>query len=216
MSATKILSVIITALTVIIGVVAAAILINVVVCRIRNKPVNFFGYSIAVVQTGSMQPTILKGDLIVYRPCKYSDLKESDIIVFIAGDGFSKDIQGQSVVHRVKEITENGIITKGDNNYQQDNDLVTEDNLLGLCTGNSHFWGVVFTAFSKYGIFIIIAIIAVPFIVGQIIKIVKLSKQKEDKVVSEYSEVNDLSNVEVENINSLHTEDNSKDEGTEL
>ena len=199
----KILSVICTVLTVLIVALAAAIIINMIYCRAKNKPVSFFGSSFAIVQTNSMEPYIMTGDLIIFKTCSYKDVKVGDYIVFTAGDGFGKR-KGQSIVHAVKEITEDGIITQGLNNSGPDTDLVTSKNLLGICTYNSAGWGKLFTFISRYGIIFIIALVAVPFIIKQIIKIVKLSKQKDGEEVVAVE-----GNVEVEN--SLNDDSLNKD-----
>lgn len=179
----KILSIICTVLTAIIIALAVIVIGNMIYCRAKNKPVSFFGTSFAIVQTQSMEPNIMTGDLIVFHQCSYDDVKEGDYIVFIAGDGFGK-LKGQSVVHEAKEITPDGIVTQGTNNAAPDNDKVTSDNLLGICTFNSAGWGKFFRFINKYGIFIIIALVFVPFAVKQIIKIVKLSKNKQAEEVS--------------------------------
>ena len=182
----KIISIICTVLTVLILALAACIIINMIYCRAKNKPVSFFGASFAIVQTNSMEPYIMTGDLIVYKSRSYDDIKVGDYVVFTAGDGFGQ-LKGQSIVHEAIEKTEDGIKTQGKNrttNPGPDKDYVTAENLLGVCTFNSSGWGKLFAFISKFGIFIIIALIAVPFIVKQIIKIVKLSKQSEAEEVT--------------------------------
>lgn len=206
----KIISIICTVLTVLIVALAAAVIINMIYCRAKNKPVSFFGSSFAIVQTNSMEPYIMTGDLIIFKTCSYNDVKVGDYIVFTAGDGFGK-LKGQSIVHEVIEKTEEGIRTQGKNkitNPGPDKDYVTAKNLLGICTYNSAGWGKLFSFISKYGIFIIIALVAVPFIVKQIIKIVKLSKQKdgeeivavEGNVDSENSLIDDSFNKDNDNV----------------
>ncbi|MCM1438711.1 MAG: signal peptidase I [Roseburia sp.] len=175
----KILTIICSVLTAVILALALVVIINMIYCRAKNKPVSFFGTSFAIVQTPSMEPYIMTGDLIVYHSCSYGDVKVGDYIVFTAGEGFTQALKGQSIVHEAIEITENGIRTQGKNNNTADSGYVTAQNLLGKCTFNSAGWGKFFRFISKYGIFIIIALVAVPFIISQIIKIVKLSKQKE-------------------------------------
>lgn len=177
---TKIFSTVCTVLTVILAVLAVAILVNMIVCRAQKRPVSFFGTSFAIVQTESMEPEILKGDLILFKSVKYENLKQGDIIVFVAGDGFGEQMKGQNIVHRVHEITSSGIITKGDNNTSTDKDVVTADNLIGVCTSNSSAWGKIFSFLGKYGLIFLIAIIALPIIVSQTVKIIKLSKAKND------------------------------------
>ncbi len=93
--AKKVLSVICTVLTGLIIVLTAAILINMVVCRAKNKPVSFFGTAFAIVQTPSMEPYIMTGDLIVFKECNFNDVKVGDYIVFTAGDGFPSALKGR-------------------------------------------------------------------------------------------------------------------------
>ncbi len=187
--AKKIISIICTVLTVVIVLLAAAVIINMIYCRAKNKPVSFFGTSFAIVQTDSMEPYIMTGDLIVFHSCSYDDVKVGDYIVFTAGEKFGK-LKGQSIVHAVAEITDEGIVTQGLHYSQPDDEKVTKANLLGICTYNSAGWGKFFRFVSKYGILIIIAVVAIPFIVRQIIKIVKLSKQKEAEGAVEPGENN--------------------------
>lgn len=184
--AKKVLSVICTVLTGLIIVLTAAILINMVVCRAKNKPVSFFGTAFAIVQTPSMEPYIMTGDLIVFKECNFNDVKVGDYIVFTAGDGFPSALKGQSIVHAVIEINGGEITTQGKNtvtNPNPDSDKVTAENLLGVCTYNSAGWGKVFGFIGRYGIFIILAVIALPLIISQILKIVRLSKEQSTTAV---------------------------------
>lgn len=78
-----------------------------------------------VVLSGSMEPTIETGSLCFIN--KHSDIKtikEKDIIAFKMSDG-------TLVTHRAVEITDEGIITKGDNNEESDSDVVKESNFVG-------------------------------------------------------------------------------------
>lgn len=71
-----------------------------------------FGFGVAVVLTGSMEPTLHVNDLIV--AVKSKNLKEGDIIVFQTG--------GTATIHRLIEYDEeNGVmVTKGDANNTED------------------------------------------------------------------------------------------------
>lgn len=172
----KIISIVCTVLTVILAALTCYVVVSIIIAKTQDKPVNLFGSSFAVVLTDSMEPEIMTGDLIVFRLCDIGEVNEKDSIVFLAGDGFDKDVRGKSIVHQAISLTEYGIQTKGVNNDLPDRDLVTEDNFLGICTFNSAFLGALFTFVSKYGIFILIAAIALPFIIRQVVKIVKLAK----------------------------------------
>lgn len=64
----------------------------------------------------SMLPTLEGGDLVVIQSVPMSDVHVGDIIVYnsLCSTG------GESVVHRVVNITSAGLITKGDNNQATD------------------------------------------------------------------------------------------------
>ncbi|MGN0824371.1 MAG: signal peptidase I [Candidatus Coproplasma sp.] len=181
----RVVSTVCTVISALIFVIVALLLVNIIVCRSQNKPVSFLGYSFSVVQTNSMEDEIMTGDLIVFKKVDFSTLKVGDNIVFRADDSFidgnGNSMAGYTIVHKIIEIKEDGLVTKGVNNFKADDGLRVEGDIYGLCISNSASWGKIFTFLGKYGILIIIFIIAVPVIVTQTIKIVKLSKQKKEE-----------------------------------
>ena len=72
-----------------------------------------FGYGWAVVLTGSMEPSIQAGDLIIVSEDKPYDV--GDTVVYQQG--------GMLVVHRVVEINDNMLTTKGDANNAPDSPI---------------------------------------------------------------------------------------------
>ncbi|WP_297074115.1 signal peptidase I [Thermococcus sp.] len=71
-----------------------------------NRPV-FLSYA----YSDSMTPTINRGDLFLMNPLA-RNFEVGDIVVFHRRDGWT--------VHRIFAITENGLVTKGDNNVATD------------------------------------------------------------------------------------------------
>lgn len=69
-----------------------------------------FGYGAAVVLSGSMEPELSKGDLIIVKESENPAV--NDIVVFQDG--------GSLVVHRIMEIDEETVTTKGDANNVAD------------------------------------------------------------------------------------------------
>ena len=120
-----------------------------------------FGIVPYVVLSGSMEPTIDTGSLcFINKNAKYEDVKEKDIIAFKLSDG-------TLVTHRAIEITETGIVTKGDNNDGADSNQVKKDNFVG----KNLFWipkvGYAVKAFqSTKGKIIIITSIVLLFAAG--------------------------------------------------
>ena len=94
-----------------------------------NQVVTIFGYRTYIVSSGSMEPFLNIGDIILVDKIEdVNDIKVEDIITFSQGDG-------KDVTHRVIEIKEvNGIksfVTKGDNNNSQDSNEVKFENIRG-------------------------------------------------------------------------------------
>jgi signal peptidase I len=64
----------------------------------------------------SMLPTLEGGDLVVIQSVPVSEVHIGDIVVY----GSPCSTGGESVVHRVVNITNAGLVTKGDNNLHTD------------------------------------------------------------------------------------------------
>ena len=94
---------------------------------------NIFGFSLFRVVTGSMEPTIPVGSLLISQQVDIETIKADDIVCF-----YSKDsaIFGKIVTHRVIRVMQDaagGILleTKGDANAVADYQYVTAENLIG-------------------------------------------------------------------------------------
>jgi len=85
--------------------------------KIQKKDyANIFGYTAFEVSTGSMNPTLQVGDIIFV---KLTDkIKENDIIVFKEEKNF--------ITHRLMQINEDKLITKGDANNSKDKPIEKE------------------------------------------------------------------------------------------
>ncbi len=82
------------------------------------------GYGVLEVISGSMEPTIHIGDMILVDT-KADDYKPDDIITFY-------DVEGVFVTHRIVSIYDGMMITKGDNNNTEDAPL-SVDRIIGKC-----------------------------------------------------------------------------------
>lgn len=167
----------------VIGIILCIILIPILVINgflivkgITNKHEvpSIGGNAPLIVLTGSMDPTIKAGDLIVTKKIDAEDVKVGDVISFFDPDGNGSTI----VTHRVVsiEIDENSgetfFRTKGDNNDIVDMTPVPVENLVGRWEG-TRFWGlgrvVLFTQ-STVGIIVIIAVIVAGIFVYMIVR----------------------------------------------
>lgn len=84
-----------------------------------------FGYSTAVVASGSMEPALSVDDMILNHV--QNVYRAGDIITFQNGNSL--------VTHRVVEVTDEGYVTKGDANNAADLDLVSTEAVVGRVVG---------------------------------------------------------------------------------
>lgn len=80
-----------------------------------------FGYSTAVVISGSMSETIEVNDMVVIH--RQDAYRTGDIITFEMDDTL--------VTHRIVAVAENGFVTRGDANNTEDRYPVTGDRIIG-------------------------------------------------------------------------------------
>lgn len=108
-------------------------LYNFISIKFMNKNyTNFFGYSMFEVISGSMSPTIMVNDLILVKNTK--NVNENDIITYYS--------DGDFITHRVINVFDDFVVTKGDANNSEDVN-VEKNNIVGkviLCIPKGGLW----------------------------------------------------------------------------
>jgi signal peptidase I len=104
---------------IIVGLVLVLLVIGVLVLITSKNPI--FGIQSFVVLTGSMEPTIPAGSLILTQ--KSFEYNEQDIITFKQGS--------VTVTHRIIALKDGGFQTQGDANNASDQAIVPLDKVLG-------------------------------------------------------------------------------------
>ena len=113
---------------------------------LKVRSIDVFGYSFFIVKTGSMEPEIIAGELIIVK--KQDDYKKDEIITYKENDIY--------VTHRIVEKKGNSYVTKGDANNENDFEITNND-ILGKVVFHSFFGGKLVSEY--LGIIIIIYII---------------------------------------------------------
>lgn len=128
-------------------------LIGKLVAEKKGEKFYLFGYSLEIVVTDSMTPTINVGTLVVLKKADINEInaaeKTGDVICYRSRSG---SLKGKSILHRaVEKRTEDGIVyltTRGDKEGsptdQQSADLqpeITAENLLGISVFQSYVLG---------------------------------------------------------------------------
>ena len=103
----------------------------------KDEVPSVFGFKPFIVLSGSMEPEIHKGDMILTKNINPAELKKDDVLAF-------RDAENTVTTHRIIDIVENDgvkyFITKGDNNSSQDKNLVEYEDVEGIYL--FHFPGV--------------------------------------------------------------------------
>ncbi|MFW9920991.1 MAG: signal peptidase I [Candidatus Thorarchaeota archaeon] len=119
---------------------------------------------LVVVTSGSMEPNLYAGDLLLIQMKSAEDIQIWDIIVF-QDKTWLNDTR---IVHRVVDIQEiNGtyhFTTKGDNNPDDDIGTRTNDEVIGVVVGRIPFLGNI-SLFLRNNIFIVITLLITVFLI---------------------------------------------------
>jgi len=121
---------------------------------------------IVVVISGSMEPVLYRGDLLIIQARAAEDILLSDIVVY---QDTTYHLSGP-IVHRIIEIRETDgeyeYVTKGDNNTAPDWDVRTYDEIIGVVVAIIPWVGNISLFLRELGIvgiiIIFVAIIIVP------------------------------------------------------
>lgn len=125
------------------------------------------------VYTGSMEPALPVGSVVVIKPVDPETLKEGDIICF-------KLSEPTTITHRIINITNEGFITKGDANEDPDQWIVKKESVIGKAIVTIPFIGYIgYFVRTPIGFILLIVIPASLIIIIEIRNIAKeLRKQK--------------------------------------
>ena len=152
------------------GIVSVILLLAVCFCifafvqKFNKGYVSFLGYSLFRVTTGSMEPTISVGELILTQDMPIEKIETKDIISFFSKDAY---MNGRIITHRVveRDISVTGqvmLTTRGDSNPSTDIHRVDDENFIGkviwISGDDNAFAGVMNFLSSGMGFFTCIAI----------------------------------------------------------
>ena len=133
---------------------------------------DIMGYRLYVVQSGSMEPDIQTGSLVISKRVSPDNLVVGDVITFK-----SKDESTTLVTHRVNEIVKEegalSFITKGDANEVVDLEPIKEGNVIARVQYDIPYLGYM-TNFikTKQGMLLVVIIPAITLLLIEIFKLI--------------------------------------------
>ncbi len=139
-----------------------------------------FGIGVSVVMSGSMEPELGVNDLVLI--CSRETYKKGDIVVYQDGESL--------VIHRIIEINDDKVITKGDANDVPDSPIRPAD-IKGAYTAGVPFLGIVFLFLKSPAGFIIMLIAAVVLFEYPYLKERKKDLQLQEKIKEQIRQLKD-------------------------
>lgn len=161
-----------------------AILVVIVVAVLVSYTNISNGFKLYTVQSGSMEPVIHVGSVIVSKPQK--EYLKGDIITFYLAGSNSKD----TATHRIYDIKTNNeksvYITKGDTNNSPDADAIEQSSIIGKLVLSIPLIGYpVAYARTQTGLIVLIIIPSTLIIYSELLnikkEIVRIIKVKNEK-----------------------------------
>ena len=126
--------------------------------RILDNKLNTIGrYAVLQVVSPSMEPTIHVGDIVIIDT-KANDYQEKNIVTY-------EDENGLLVTHRIVDIDNYYMVTKGDNNESDDGDI-SLDAIVGKLVYQSHLLGQIISILQNKIVLVLIFIIGTLICVG--------------------------------------------------
>lgn len=116
----KVKKILFTIVTVILVILLAYNIYNFIMIKVLKHDVaTINGYTMLEVVSGSMKPTINVGDMIIINT-KDKNYKENDIVTYY-------DKNHNLITHRIININDTEIVTKGDNNNTEDEAIYSQE-----------------------------------------------------------------------------------------
>lgn len=119
-----------------------------------------WGYKPLVIVSGSMEPILKVGGILYYKKQDINNFNKDDILVYTAGDHI--------ISHRIVDKTNDGFITKGDNNKSIDTVTVDDSRVIGRGTN----WSIPYLGYyadfiytHKYLLIIFVILIIIDLII---------------------------------------------------
>lgn len=147
------------------------------------------GFSILRVLTGSMEPAIPEGSMLLIRKTDPADLAEGDVVSFVSPD---PALEGALNTHRIVRIEEeNGklrFFTKGDANMIEDQQPVEEHRVVGRVIFISPQLGKLVRLVSNPLVFALaillpLAIMLIANLVGALRSAASLARKEEEEAI---------------------------------
>ncbi|WP_010247368.1 signal peptidase I [Acetivibrio cellulolyticus] len=148
----------------------------VIAAKMTGSSPNVFGYEILTVLSGSMEPSIKTGSIIVIKEKSPMDTYEAGEVVTFRSKDYNMLVTHRIVSEKIVNDTCQ-YVTKGDNNNAEDLNYITPEDIVGKYIGvRIPFAGYIFSFLkTKSGIIFLLLISFIVLAVPNLIKSLKIA-----------------------------------------
>lgn len=171
--------------------------------KINGSTPTIFGYSIMRVSSGSMEPELMVGDVILDKMVKNTDTIEVGDVITFQGSGV---YDGMLITHKVIKApyNDNGVMmlqTRGIAN-DMDDEPIRRDSVIGIMVCKIPYLDTLYNVFlSPWGLIILLVLIILVFI-DELINIVKiLTGNDRDEEPEDINEI--IERIQAENLKEM-------------
>lgn len=170
----------------IIKILLVAIIVTItatlIIMKVMGETPAFFGYNFYYIASGSMEPSLQTGDIILSKKVDYAQLKVSDVITY---QGQSGELKDKLITHQIVKMYEDGgqkwIVTKGSANAVED-PPITQEQVLSVMKTKLLFVGQILKLINTpFGFLVFIILPLVILLVNEIAALVNAFKTQEEE-----------------------------------
>ena len=182
--AKKALKIVGRVLSIALIVIEVLIIIFLVVSKVQGDTPTLFGYQMYFIRTGSMEPYLEPGDVIISKKYDGRELvsgENGDVVTYRGSIGNRAEL----ITHRVLEVDGDEIITQGDANNIADSPI-TKNEIEAVMVYKTVVIDKIYKVISTtWGFWLLIFMPIAILIISEIVSLAKELKKEKDEVAEE-------------------------------
>lgn len=182
--AKKALKIVGRVLSIALIVIEVLIIIFLVISKVQGDTPTLFGYQMYFIRTGSMEPYLEPGDVIISKKYDGRELvsgKNGDVVTYRGSIGNRAEL----ITHRVIEVDGDEIITQGDANNIADSPI-TKNEIEAVMVYKTVVIDKIYKVISTtWGFWLLIFAPIAILIISEIVSLAKELKKEKDEVAEE-------------------------------
>lgn len=182
--AKKALKIVGRVLSIALIVIEVLIIIFLVVSKVQGDTPTLFGYQMYFIRTGSMEPYLEPGDVIISKKYDGRELvsgENGDVVTYRGSIGNRAEL----ITHRVIEVDGDEIITQGDANNVADSPI-TKNEIEAVMVHKTVVIDKIYKVISTtWGFWLLIFMPIAILIISEIVSLAKELKKEKDEVAEE-------------------------------